>query len=81
MENCNNPFHETTTWMRFGDQNLVCHLQKELYDLKPASNIWNKKLNSILRKLDFQPSENEPCLCLRRKNDGTMGYIAVYMND
>ncbi|KXJ78043.1 hypothetical protein RP20_CCG005747 [Aedes albopictus] len=65
----------------FGNQNLVCHLQKGLYGLKEAANIWNKKLNSILRKLGFKPSENDPCLYSKRNSDGTMAYIAVYVDD
>lgn len=65
----------------YEDPSLVCHLQKGLYGLKQAANIWNKKLDSVLRKLGFKPSESDPCLYSKHNDDGTMSFIAVYVDD
>ncbi|KXJ70180.1 hypothetical protein RP20_CCG024584 [Aedes albopictus] len=65
----------------FGDSKLVCHLQKGIYGLKQAAHIWNKKLNAVLQRLGFKPSENDSCLYSKRNSDGTMSYIAVYVDD
>lgn len=65
----------------YEDPSLVCHLQKGLYGLKQAANIWNKKLDSVLRKLGFKPSESDPCLYSKHNDDGTTSFIAVYVDD
>ena len=44
------------------EQVMVCKLKKGLYGLKQAANIWNKKLDSILKSNNFMQGSADPCL-------------------
>ena len=44
------------------DKNSIWKLQKSLYGLKQVSNIWNKLLNSTLKKLGFNCCGKDTCI-------------------
>jgi len=63
-----------------GDTAKVCLLKKALYGLKQAARAWNKKLEDVLIKAGFRPTDADPCLYV-----GTVGgdkvFILVYVDD
>lgn len=59
--------------------NSVLKLNKAIYGLKQSGRAWNTKLDAVLRKIDFLPCVNEPCLYY--KNGDSLNLIAVYVDD
>jgi hypothetical protein len=47
----------------------VCHLQKTLYGLKQAGNIWNTTFTSTLNDLSFMQMKHDYCVYIRRDED------------
>jgi len=58
----------------------VWQLQKSLYGLKQASHVWNKLLDSMLRKLGFDRFSKDTCVYLYRSTD-TFIILAVHVDD
>lgn len=64
----------------FGTKNEVCHLRKSLYGLKQAGRVWNEKINEVLQKIGYVPSESDPCLYVRTSR-GKKSFILLYVDD
>ena len=47
----------------------VCRLQKTLYGLKQAGNVWNTTFTSALKDLSFEQMKHNYCVYLRRDED------------
>ena len=47
----------------------VCRLQKTLYGLKQAGNVWNTTFTSALKDLSFEQMKHDYCVYLRRDED------------
>lgn len=60
--------------------NKVLKLNKAIYGLKQSGKEWHKRLDDTLRKMDFSPCKNEPCLYKSIKDDKLV-LIAVYVDD
>ena len=59
---------------------LVWKLHKSLYGLKQSGRNWNVVLTDFFRSNDFQQSEVDPCLFVKRdKTD--MTYVAIWVDD
>ena len=58
----------------------VWRLRKSLYGLKQASHVWNKLLDSTLRKLGFDRCSKDTCVYLYRSKD-TFIILAVHVDD
>ena len=63
-----------------GGKGDVCLLRKSLYGLKQAGRVWNQRITEVLRNLEYQPSEADPCLFVRMKN-GCRSFILLYVDD
>lgn len=59
----------------------VVKLIKSIYGLKQSGELWNKKLDGILKGLGFSRSICDPCIYFRNDGDKGMFYIAVYVDD
>lgn len=62
------------------ENNKVCKLKKSIYGLKQSGHQWNKKLDSKLRQIGLINSNYDRCIYFK-KNQGTMTYIAAYVDD
>ena len=58
----------------------VVLLNKTIYGLVQASRQYNKKFASILKKMGFSQSRSDPCLFIRRNDDGLV-IILTYVDD
>ncbi|XP_038110550.1 uncharacterized protein LOC119767086 [Culex quinquefasciatus] len=47
----------------------VYFLEKSCYGLEQAGRVWNQQISVVLRNLEYQPSEADPCLFVRKKAD------------
>lgn len=58
----------------------VLLLQHSIYGLVQAARQYYKKFISVLKKLGFEGGYPDPCLMMRRTNDGVV-FIAVWVDD
>jgi transposase InsO family protein len=59
---------------------LACRLNKSLYGLKQAGRTWNKRIDSALRSLHFQPIHADPCVYAYRR-ESVILIISLYVDD
>ncbi|KAG6461296.1 hypothetical protein O3G_MSEX012541 [Manduca sexta] len=59
----------------------ACLLKRSLYGLKQAGRQWYIRLDEKLRRMNFKPTINEPCLYHQRKEDGTILIVVIYVDD
>jgi transposase InsO family protein len=67
-------------FVKTGQENMVCKLNKSLYGLKQASRAWYQKMDEALLKLHFSRLQADPCIYLLRKS-AVILYIALYVDD
>ncbi|SGY14503.1 BQ5605_C010g06209 [Microbotryum silenes-dioicae] len=58
----------------------ILKLSKSIYRLRQAGTIWNAEIDSTLRSLGYVPTRSDICI-YRRKHNGHLHYIALYVND
>ena len=46
-----------------------CLLQRSLYGLKQAGNVWNQELNRVLHKIGFTQLKSDYCCYIKRQDD------------
>lgn len=63
-----------------GAKSDVCLLRKSLYGLKQAGRIWNRRITDVLKSLEYIPSEADPCLFVRAKQDD-LSFVLLYVDD
>ena len=56
---------------------MVCQLLRNLYGLKQALKLWNKKLEEVLVKLGMMASIQEPCLYHAHNNQENLLILLV----
>jgi len=61
-------------------KNKVCRLRKSLYDLKQASQSWNFKFDSFLKRFQFVPSKADACVYAGNYNSDKT-YLIIYVDD
>jgi transposase InsO family protein len=60
----------------------VLKLKKALYGTKQASRMWQLKLRShLISNMGFTNSANDPCIFIRRWDDGDVVIVGVYVDD
>lgn len=62
-----------------GEENLVCKLNRSIYGLKQSPRCWNKELKSYMEKIGFKQSSADPCIFVR--NAKCLTVVAVYVDD
>jgi len=55
-------------------------LQKSLYGLKQAGNLWNKKLHSIIISFGCKQSIFDPCIYIYSDGESIL-YVGIYVDD
>jgi hypothetical protein len=63
-----------------GKEHLVCKLKKSIYGLKQAGRVWNQRIDTVLKKLGFQPLFSDTCVYVYRR--GSLIVInSLYVDD
>ena len=62
------------------DMDEILQLKKTIYGLVQSARQFWKKLVKVLKKLGFKGGYPDPCLMMRRDEDGVI-YIALYVDD
>lgn len=68
-------------FVKSGDENKVCKLNRAVYGLKQSSRAWNHRVDKVLLKLGYKKSVYEPCLYTKRGENNLMTIIALYVDD
>ena len=58
----------------------VLHLRKSLYGLRQSPHLFNKKVDTFLRSLEFVPCQADPCIYSYNKN-GIRFMISIHVDD
>lgn len=61
-------------------ENTVFLLKKSLYGLKQSGRMWNQKIDSMLRRIGFNPGKADACLYVRRRGNES-DFILLYVDD
>lgn len=64
----------------FEEGDFVLKLEKSLYGLKQAANVWYRTLSSALINIGFRKSQTDPCLHTYEK-DGSKAYCISHVDD
>lgn len=58
---------------------LVCKLKKSLNGIKQSPKCWNVMVDTILKTIDFEQTNEDPCLYYH--HDKELMYFLVYVDD
>ena len=58
-------------------ENMVCKLNKSIYELRQSHRGWNFTLDKKLKEMGLQQTPSDPCLYINQK--GEMMIVAVYV--
>jgi len=56
----------------------VCKLVKSIYGLKQAPKAWNKRITKFLKNLNFEATDNDPCIFYNRSRTTI---LAIFVDD
>ncbi|KAE8722087.1 hypothetical protein F3Y22_tig00014370pilonHSYRG00016 [Hibiscus syriacus] len=62
-------------------KNLVCRLNKSLYDLKQALRCWYKRFDSFIMCLGYNRLNADPCAYFKRFGDNDFVILLLYVDD
>ena len=62
-------------------EGYVYKLKKSLYGLKQAGRVWNKLVDEKLRAQGFIPIDEDSCVYIRRRSNGEITMLLLYMDD
>ncbi|KAE8733376.1 hypothetical protein F3Y22_tig00001323pilonHSYRG00009 [Hibiscus syriacus] len=62
-------------------KNLVCMLNKSLYDLKQAPRCWYKIFDSFIMCLGYNRLNADPCAYFKRSGDNDFVILLLYVDD
>ena len=58
----------------------VCLLERSLYGLKQAGNVWNQELNQVIHTIDFKQLKTDYC-CYIKTNKEDFSILVVWVDD
>ena len=56
-------------------------LKKALYDLVQAARQWWKKFKDVMKSINYHPSEMDPCLFIKEKDNHQKSFVIIYVDD
>ncbi|GKB97018.1 retrovirus-related pol polyprotein from transposon TNT 1-94 [Tanacetum coccineum] len=62
-------------------ENLVCRLNKSLYDLKQAPRCWYKRFDTFIRSLEYNRLHANPCAYFKRFRNNDFIILLLYVDD
>ncbi len=67
------------TFIKKGEESLVCKLKRSIYGLKQSPRCWNSALDDHLRSIGFIQTKSDPCIYIAKEGDPFL--IAIYVDD
>ena len=67
-------------YVKEGEEELVCKLNKSIYGLKQSSRCWFNTIDEFLENSAYTKSSSDPCIYIKREGEDIM-LIALYVDD
>ena len=67
-------------YVKEGEEELVCKLNKSIYGLKQSSRCWFNTIDEFLENSGYTKSSSDPCIYIKREGENIM-LIALYVDD
>ena len=67
-------------YVKEGEEELVCKLNKSIYGLKQSSRCWFNTIDEFLENSGYTKSSSDPCIYIKREGEDIM-LIALYVDD
>ena len=67
-------------FIKKGQEQKICKLQKSIYGLKQASRSWNIKFDTRIKSYDFEQNVDEPCV-YKKVVDSIVAFLVLYIDD
>ena len=71
---------QPTGFTKVGKEDLVCKLNKSIYDLKQASRQWYMKFDRIITQNGFKENTVDICIYLRVSGSSNI-FLVLYVDD
>ena len=71
---------ESVAELGFPANEWVWELQKGLYGMKQAGQLWNKTMHNRMLELGFTQHPSDPCIYYRKNKDGLI-LTGIHVND
>ncbi len=70
-------------FLKEGEEDLVCKLEKGLYGLKQSGRLWNEKLDQTLKDIGFIQNQADNCVyvLIAKETRKNMMFLIVYVDD
>lgn len=68
-------------YIKKGEENLVCKLERSLYGLKQSPRQWNKRFDTFMKKQGYRRSYYDHCLYYKGTEIHTAIYLLLYVDD
>ena len=67
-------------FIKQGQEQKVCKLQKSIYELKQASRSLNIRFDTTIKSYDFEQNVDKPCVYKKVVNS-IAAFLVLYVND
>jgi transposase InsO family protein len=67
--------------MDINNENHCLKLTKSLYGLVQAARQWWKKFKEEMKNMNYSPSDIDPCLFIKSKENGSKTFLILYVDD
>jgi hypothetical protein len=68
-------------FVKKGQENLYCKLNRSLYGLKQAPRQWYIKFDRFMTENNFTRCESDPCVYFKRLSNGAFVILLLYVDD
>ena len=69
------------SFIKIGQENKVCLLQRSLYGLKQSPHRWYLRFDTLIQDHGFFRCEHDPCMYVKDVDTDNSLYLLLYMDD
>ena len=73
--------HQPEGFIKKGEENLVCKLNKSIYGLKQSGQVWHGTMRQEMEKISFTPGKADPMVYLQFRRNRGIDVTGWYMDD
>jgi hypothetical protein len=78
---CNDIFMEQPVGYITGDKKYVCKLNKAVYGIKQAPNLWNQEIDHFMKQHGFNACKSDVCQYTYRCVSGRIITVGIFVDD
>ena len=73
--------HQPEEFIKKGEENLVCKLNKSIYGLKESGWVWHRTMRREMERISFTSGKADPTVYIRLGNNGEIGISGWYVDN